>query len=548
MGTVESSREATGAVKTLSVEELEDVRRQLRDAGTEDRILPSRIVRRWKPAEQLGAPPSRKSRWCIRGDKDPDILELDRHAPAVATATLSIVLQIAASRRWKSAVGDLRNAFMQSDKLHRAKGRLFTQQPRGGLPGMDPRQIIEILAGTYGLGDAPAHWRRSLKKVISSLGLVQSALDPTVFKLYGSEGLSGLLVVEVDDLLIVGDASFFTVMDQLQRRFVFEKFVYLQQEKDGAAFNGRRLKQNSDFGFEVDMTKFVSERLEPMALKVGRCSDPTLQASAEERDATRAAVGSLTWCAKESRPDAAAAASLVASSLNSLCIQDILDLNRAIRAVRQNADLHLKIQPIPEPQLSWGVITDASYANASKGRSSGAFAVVAFEKELLERGEGKCNLLHWRSGKIGRVVSSTLSAETMSLSRGLSELSWSVTVYHEFLDARFNLRLWEEALRERRTHAFASEQSQQRLRHNICVVDAKSLYDHLSKESLGVTDDKRTALEIQIIRQRLSETDTQVRWIPHPLMVVDGLTKKAGNLAPLYSMLRTGRLKLFEGN
>lgn len=120
------------------------------------------------------------------------------------------------------------------------------------------------------------------------------------------------------------------------------------------------------------------------------------------------------------------------------------------------------------------------------------------------------------------MVSSTLSAETLSLSRGLlGELGWTVTVYHELVDCYFER--WEQAMRERRAGAFASEHSEQKLRANICIVDKKYLYDHLSNESLGVTDDKRTAIEMQIIRQSMAETDTQIRWVPHPLMLVDGL-------------------------
>ena len=123
-----SKVESTGAVKVLSPEESADVERQLKEAGLERRILPSRIVRRWKPSEQPGVPPTRKSRWCVRGDKDPDLMDLSRHAPTVTTATLAIVLQIAASLQWEASVGDLRNAFMQSDKLQRAAGRLFCRQ------------------------------------------------------------------------------------------------------------------------------------------------------------------------------------------------------------------------------------------------------------------------------------------------------------------------------------------------------------------------------------------------------------------------------------
>ena len=539
-----SKVEATGAVKTLSVEESLEVERQLRDADLLSRIMPSRIVRRWKPSEQPGIPPSRKSRWCVRGDQDPDLMDLSRHAPTVTTATLAVVLQIAASCKWAAAVGDLRNAFMQSDMLKRPAGRLFCRQPRGGLPGLQSSQLIEILAGAYGLGDAPAHWRKSLKKVLFEMKFQQSALDPCVFKWFDADGLQGLLVVEVDDLFATGSPRFFEMLKGLQQRFQFGKFVKLQEEVAGAAFNGRRIQQKKDFSFEIDMEKFVSERLKEVPLEKGRATQSHLEATEQERDDTRAAVGSITWAAKEGRPDGAAMASLVASSLSSLKVPDIVDLNKCIKRMKEEAALKIPIQSIPLSELCWGVITDASYANAAKGKSQGAFAVIAYDKGVIEKGEGRCNLMHWRSGKIHRVVNSTLAAETQSLSRGLAELTWTVTVFNEFITKGFDLRRWEESLAERRLAALVKTDCEEGLSEGICIVDAKSLYDHLSKETVGVASDKRTALEMQVIRQALAETKTEVRWVPHPSMIVDALTKRNGNLEPLLDMLCDGVLNI----
>ncbi len=529
--------EATGAVRTMSVEESVDVETQLNQAGIGKRILPSRVVRRWKPAEQPGEPPSRKSRWCVRGDRDPDLLDLVRHAPTVTTATLSVVLQVAASSRWRAAVGDLKNAFMQSEKLVRPSGRLYCRQSKGGLPGLDSRQLVEILAGAYGLGDAPAHWRKTLRKAIFEMGMVQSIMDPCIFKWFQGGELKGLLVVEVDDLLMMGSKEFFNHVEYLKKKFEFGKFVFIDEHEDGTSFNGRRIRSLESGGFKIDMQKFVEERLQQVPLAKGRKAEE--EASKEEKEATRAAVGSLTWAAKEGRPDAASAASLVASALSNLKVQDVMDLNKAIVAVKKRADLSLKIQSIPLSELQWGVITDASYANASKGRSQGAFAVIAFEEKMIGEGSGKCNLLHWRSGKIQRVVNSTLAAETQSLSRGLSELSWTVTVFNELTTKDFNMKEWERALHQRRLQAFASEKSEPELK-SICVVDAKSLYDHLSRETVGTASDKRTALEMQVIRQTLAETSTSIRWLPHPRMVVDVLTKRGGNIEPLHQLLDSG--------
>lgn len=113
---------STQAVRALTVEESERILKELKQQGKQNRILPSRIVTRWKPAELPGEAPKRKSRWCIRGDKDPDLMYLDRYAPTATTAVISIALQVGASLGFRCALGDLQNAFMQSDPLHKERG------------------------------------------------------------------------------------------------------------------------------------------------------------------------------------------------------------------------------------------------------------------------------------------------------------------------------------------------------------------------------------------------------------------------------------------
>ena len=380
---------ATEAVKELLVEESREIREQLNEANLTARILPSRVVRRWKPADQPGQPPTKKSRWCVRGDRDPDLLLLDRHAPTVTTSNVAIAMQLAACKKWKTAVGDLKNAFMQSERLKRAEGRLFASQPRGGLPGLHQEQLIEILAGAYGLGDAPAHWRRSLKKVLLSLGFSQSKVDPCTFALYTEEKergykkeLSGLVVVEVDDLLCMGGDTYFQIIEQLRKKFTFGKFVFLNESLAGVSFNGRRLKSDGKGGFLIDMKKFITERLFPVELERGRKSMLKEPATQAEREAARAAVGALTWAAKEGRPDGAATASLIASSLKTLTVEDIVDLNKCIEKMKESAGRELRIQHIAEDELCWGVITDASYANVRGGRSQGGFCIVAYERKV----------------------------------------------------------------------------------------------------------------------------------------------------------------------
>ena len=535
---------STNAVKALSVEESMEIEKQLKEAGRSQRIMPSRMVRRWKPAELPGEPPSRKSRWCVRGDKDPDLMMLERYAPTANTAVIGITMQTAASLGFRGAVGDLKNAFMQSDRLVRPEGRIFCRQPRGGLPGLNPAQLIEVLAGAYGLGDAPAHWRKSLRKVLLELGFVQSSMDPCLFKVFQDSKLAGMLIVEVDDILSFGNEHHYGLMQKLQERFKFGKFKFIDQEPEGVGFNGRRIRLAQGC-YLIDMQKFVEERLQEVPLAVGRAKDKEALATEEEKSLTRASIGALTWAAKEGRPDCAASASLIAGCLTKLRVQDILDLNRTIREAKRDSGMSLKIQSIAPERLQWGVITDASYANTQGSSSQGAFGIICFDQKVLS-GKGKANLIYWRSGRIHRVVNSTLAAETQSLSRGLSELAWTVTVYNDLITPGFDLRQWQAAAKAQRLHALAKDSMDDRLKKSLCVVDAKSLYDHLARDTIGITEDKRTAIEMQVIRQAMCETGAAIRWVPHPKMVMDALTKRSGNLVPLKEMLGSGELAITD--
>ena len=135
----------SGAVEVLSEEESRKIRKSFQDQGKEDRILPTKIARRYKPAEQPGEPASKKSRLCIRGDLDPDLLELERFSPTINTVNLSLLLQIAANEGMVATVGDLKNAFCQSRPLKRKNGELYFQQPKEGIQGLHRDQIVRVI-------------------------------------------------------------------------------------------------------------------------------------------------------------------------------------------------------------------------------------------------------------------------------------------------------------------------------------------------------------------------------------------------------------------
>lgn len=93
-------------------------------------------------------------------------------------------------------------------------------------------------------------------------------------------------------------------------------------------------------------------------------------------------------------------------------------------------------------------------------------------------------------------------------------------VTQELEGGTFNVKTWRERLRGEELLVVSSETSSSDLKESLAVVDAKSLYDHLSKDCLG-GQDKRTAIEIQIIRQDLRQLGGAVKWVDHLAMPAD---------------------------
>ena len=536
--------EASGAVRVLSPQESARVLQELAAKGQASRVIDSRFVRRRKPSEQIGEPASLKSRWCVRGDMDPDAAELNAYAPTVTTQNLQVILQLVASLNMPGACGDLKAAFTQSDKLTRQAGKLYVRQPRGGLPGMEPGQIMEVVVGVYGLVDGPLHWRKTLKSYLTSeLGFKQSRIDPTVFMLYVDHQLNGLLVVEIDDILSFGFKEHEQRMAQLQSRFKFGKYKKLQELAEGTMFNGRRLQQDADFSIRVDMSKFIEERLKPMAILRERKSDPEAKATEKEISSARGAVGSLAWLSKEGRPDLAGAASMLAARISTLQVKDLMDINKCIAGAKARRDLQLKFHPIPVADLCWGTVTDASWANHKDGSSQGATAVIAFHRDLLRGERAQCTMIWWKSGKLRRKVGSTLAAEAQALLRGLGDLMWAKAVYHEILDEDFTLEAFKQDVKSKAELVLQSAEADETLKNSLAVVDAKSLYDNMMKDG-SQSQDKFTALDVAIARERVDGLGVELRWVEHQAMIVDSLTKLNGNKDSMLKLLEDGTFRL----
>lgn len=132
-----------------------------------------------------------KCRLTVRGDKDPDVLNLVRksvtNAPTISSNGKVTMLQTIASMGFTLQLGDVKGAFLEADKLERASGPLYLRQPARGLPGLLPGQLLEVLKPLYGFNDSPQNWFRKFLKTLVQKGWQQSNLDASTAACSSSE-------------------------------------------------------------------------------------------------------------------------------------------------------------------------------------------------------------------------------------------------------------------------------------------------------------------------------------------------------------------------
>ncbi|CAK0791003.1 unnamed protein product [Prorocentrum cordatum] len=190
-----------------------------------------------------------KARWVARGFKDPDALKLvywnQTAAPTVSQNARMLTLQLAASHQWRLQIGDIRGAFMESDPLQRPDGPLYAKQPPGGLPGLHPDQVVELVLPLHGLDDAPCRWYSKTSGWLTDQTAhegrpwTKSRLEPCLFLLRDAQcKLCGILVVHVDDALIAGEGVYFhEAVRRLKGKLLFRKWAVGEGEYCGSVLH-----------------------------------------------------------------------------------------------------------------------------------------------------------------------------------------------------------------------------------------------------------------------------------------------------------------------
>ena len=566
---------ANGAVRILSLEES-----QAFEEAFPEQVINSRFVDRFKPKEitqesienykrmaiQQGHlevckletdQTNPKSRLCVIGWQDPQIMEVERSAPTPLSTSLYCCLQLAASRRWSTRVKDVKTAFLQALPTTRRK-KLAIRQPRDEpLEGLHPKQLLLLLTEVYGLVSGPSWWRRSLLKISTEkLGYQVNVYDKCILTLPSEdprEGAptQGFMVIEVDDIAEAGNAKHLAKMKELEEMLKFGKIDNLQCES-GSSYAGRHLKQLPDYSFESHMEEFTYTRLEPIkfARKVLKKDAKDIPLNETEKSQLRGLIASLNWIAREGRPDASAAASILASSFPSPCMCHIFAANDVVRHLK-TFPVKLKIHAIPEKDLRNILIADSAFDTSGKEKSQHGW-LLGFTDPSMNAGKmAPVSLMQWRSKRLRRKASSSLLCEAISMSAATGALERQDAFMESIRLSHFKPRARQKSEDEHlaamgKNMVIANESQAFRDPRSLAVMDAKALFDNLTTDQ-SQGEDERSALEVAIIKESLLVTAGRSRWIPHNRNPADALTKMDGaHTEPMLSLLKSNVFQIEE--
>eukprot|EP00971_Amphidinium_carterae_P128101 2537560-Amphidinium_carterae.3 len=553
---VDSIIKENQALRPLSVEESRKMLEQF-----PQKAVRSRFHYLMKPKDTAkGIEYVPKVRWVMLGFEDPDIHELSASSPSPALQTINVVLTIIAGYGWTAKQLDFTCAFLQGKPVERL---LLVLQPEEGLevtsriscradPG-DGQGIVwkccctlmveKLPSSRLGRTDPCMFVMKADGKMDNSMGMNKDMFedmitdqitektkellrkDLSVVETFGE--IDGIMILLTDDILCGGNARHDKALTELMSKYKTGRRTDFT--KSGGVFNGRRIRQARDGSFSVDMSDYLKEKVRGLEIPKERKKEPESDATSAEKEAFRTILMKAMWVARQARPEIIGSCAILSSKSQQPKVKDLIELSKVISHLKAEPDLTIKIPAIPPCKLRLCIIVDASPSTLTQEAQFGI--IVAFTDVRMAKDEESPWIpVMWRSGKIERKCSSSLSAESFALTQalGCAELTW--TTFLEGSNARLRI---QSSIVENKTVRMASRY-------------AKSLFDGIRETSGTRGRDSRITLACAEAREGLAILGARPRWVPHNAMLVDGLTKlmSKANSGPLLLARRTGKYQL----
>jgi histone deacetylase 1/2 len=334
-------------------------------------------------------------------------------SPTLRLETLHLLYSLMASKSWSGRQVKFKTAFLNSD----IDKPIFMEQPPGFEDPQHPDFVCKINRSLYGLKQAPRQWNLKLHNVLLSLGLCQSAHDPTLYFQLINNKLVGAISVHVDDLSIVGkDPWVVSTISALGEKFTIgaddelHHFLSLKITRD--------LDQRLVFLSQAHYIEELQERFLPDFHSF--VTTPTLPSFKDLCHRTLSSdpspgpysqlIGCLLWISQCTRPDIAFSVNRLSQFLRDPSIDHWNAALRVLQYLISTKDLRLRLGR----SLDVAGYSDSDWAEDRENQKSTSGYTYRV-------GSGT---ISWKSRKQATVSLSSTEAEYKVLSNSCKEGVW----------------------------------------------------------------------------------------------------------------------------
>jgi len=500
------------------------VERMFRHELAPEQILRCRWLYVWKPVEdpkeqkELGGKSRKaKARLVVLGYMDPQLDTIPRDSPTLGRTSKMFIAQVIASMQWTLMSFDIKAAFLQGKTQ---EGRVIAIEPVPEMVramNLEKTEVCRLIKSAYGLIDAPFLWFTELDKTLKELGFISSPFDPCLYLLHEKDKKepAGILGIHVDDGLCGGNEFFHQQIRKLEQKFPFGS-----RKSQRFVFTGIEMTQENDYSITMSQENYIS-RINPIHIQPTRKANVDLAVTERERQDLRALIGSLQYASVNTRPDLASRLSFLQSAINSATIDTLVHGNKVLHEAKRHKTTCVRIQPIPMDKIRFLAFSDASFASKKQPESHTGTIIMTTHEDIGKNHVCPVNPISWGCKKIQRVVTSTLAAETTSLSSTLDQLSWLRLFWSWIKDPLTDWRKPTETLKALPlTYATATFKEDP----SIAVTDCKSLFDLVTRTATPSCSEFRTQLQAHAIKDFLAE-GVRLRWVHSGAQLADALTK-----------------------
>ena len=449
-----------------------------------------RISTKWVITDKGGG--KKKARLVARGFEETDYIQSD--SPTVTKSVIRIVLTLCATLGWIVKTTDIKSAYLQGQSLSR---EVYIKPPLGY---EEPNKLWKLKKCLYGLNDGARNFYLSVKEYLLSVGCEMSNLEPAMFVYKVSGRIHGIIVSHVDDFLHGGTTLFEKdVMDPLMK-----KYTASRQSMGQFKYVGLNVKQGND-RISVNQQEYSDAWDISTFCTLARGQERDL--NSEEYSLFRQLVGQINWLANGSRPDVCFPMIDLSTKFNKAHTSHLAAAIKVMKRLKGEnvGNVFPKLSGLKE--LKVVVYTDASFGNLNGVDSCGGHIVFLSDRD------DRSAPIAWHSGKVKRVVRSTLAAETVSLLAGIEE-----AIY----------------LRELLTFCLGVKVP------IMAIVDNRSLMQSI--QSTHLVDEKRLRIDISAVKEFVECENVSVHWVPGQRQLADCLTKHGASPYELQGVISGGQL------